>query len=167
MTRLTLEWHLRGIIEGTTDGACVRADIEYGPGDRYWATKRYYTDPSTNDFQEYDSQSKADSYTTGFRQDCGEFCDVIDVPARDALNSDDPVTFLDAVANDPARRAQERNDAAWLLSRHIWPDGELCHALRCDTCLEGECLCDPDVLRDYDRVVCMTCGTEQSRPAYP
>lgn len=149
MTRLTLEWHLRSIIDGSAP---------------------------------------------------------LDVPAWEALHSDDPVAFLDAVAHDPTRRMQERYDAAQLMNEHIWPDSpdigplgrseSLCghcdrpdidfsewvdagmtgrhvgptyFAMRCvqPDCTEGECLSDPDTLRDEDRAVCMACGAEQPIPEYP
>lgn len=122
MTRLTLEWHLRGIIEGTTEPVCVRQDIEYGVGERYWPTKKYYADPNTEDNREQRSQAEAGSYTTGFTQDSGDFCDAFDVPALKALNADDTVAYLDAVAHDPVKRFQERYDVAALLDYHIWPD---------------------------------------------
>ena len=197
MTRLTLEWHLRGIIEGTTEPECVRVDIEYDNVlERHWPTTYYYADPHVEGNAEQRGQHEAGSYTTGFTQESGDFCDVFEVPARRALNSGDPVRFLDAIANDPTRSYQQRHDAAQLLNYHIWPEApkspESESALsrddidvrewsvrrsiepkyfsaRCvsESCREGECLADPDVLRDEGRPVCMACGTEQPVPAYP
>lgn len=198
MTRLTLEWHLRGIVEGTTEAEVVRLDIT--PGSHYkrreWSiTKRYYGDPTDEERKRvYEEGAEAGSYTTGFTQESGDFCDAYDVPAWEALNSRDPVRFLDAVAHDPFRRAQERHDSAALLNYHIWPDsprdtnqfadarrddidvrewtarkgvGPTYFSMRCKECLEGECLADPDIHRDEGRAVCMTCGTEQPVPEYP
>ena len=201
MTRLTLEWHLRGIIEGTVEPECVREDVEYDEVlERYWPIGSYYADPHVEGNTEQRGQHEAGSYTTGFTQESGDFCDVYEVPAHEALRSDDPVQFLDAVAHDPTRRFQERNDAAQLLKYHIWPDAPRdtntfsdverddvdssewvrdgmtrrsipsgCHPMRCTNprCHEGECLADPDTLRDEGRPVCMVCGTEQPIPAYP
>lgn len=198
MTRLTLEWHLRGIIEGTTEGVLVRQDMEWDEFlDRWNRTgERYYTDPSTDDFEQYDSQAEAGSCTTGFTQESGAFCDVYDVPTLQALNSGDPVRYLDAVAHDPTRRFQQRHDAAELLDRHIYPESPTSHEngvipaerddvdvsewtvrrsvgptylpMRCANpdCTEGECLADPNVLRDEGRAECMVCGTEQVIPDY-
>lgn len=165
MTRLTLEWHLRTIRDGVAEGA----------------------------------------YETGWPED-GRVCDAYTVQAHEALQSDDTVAYLDAVAHDPIRRHQERYDAARLLDYHIWPDspdagtlgradGLLGHADRPDidvsewvdagmvaqrigpmyfamscvnpSCTEGECLADPDTLRDEGTPVCMVCGTEQPEPEYP
>lgn len=160
MSRLTLEWHLRGIMEGVPGGA----------------------------------------YSTGWPSD-GRTCDAFDVPASEALRSDDPVAYLDAVSHDPIRRHQERYDAAQLLDHHIWPDspksdengviacerddidisewldaemvgrsvGPTYFAMRCvnSDCMEGECLADPDTLRDEGKAVCMLCGTQQPEPVYP
>lgn len=191
MSRLTLEWHLRGIIEGTTEDECIRVDIEWSDAlDEFRPVQRYYD---------------AGSYTTGFAED-GRFCDAFDVPARKALNADDTVAFLDTVAHDPVRPLQERHDAAQLLDHHIWPDppdagplgrgnglaghadrtdidvsewvdagmtgkniGPTYFAMKCvnDACTEAECLADPDVLRDEGRAECMVCGTEQPIPEYP
>lgn len=203
MTRLTLEWHLRGIIEGTVEAECVRHDIEPGVGDRHWPTTQYYADPTVEGNREQvPSQAEAGSYTTGFTQESGDFCDTFDVPAHKALNSDDPVKFLDAVAHDPVRPPQQRFDAAALLNEHIWPDAPrnshsnsfalierddidyeawiesgmtrrtdppMYFAMECvnSTCKEGECLADPDTLRDEGIAVCMICGTEQPEPEYP
>lgn len=158
MTRLTLEYHLRAIKEGTTDEA----------------------------------------YSTGFPLD-GRVCTAYDVPASKALRSPDVVRFLDAVAQDPHRRYQERTDAAQLLDHHIWPDDPdagtlgrseslLGHTDRpdidfsewdtrsasntylsasCERCGEGECLSDPDCHRTLGTPVCMTCGLIQPEPQYP
>lgn len=126
MTRLTLEWHLRGLIHGATSAEQVRLDI--GPGShrksREWHVRqRYYGDPTDEARKRvYDAAAAANGYTTGFTQASGEFCDALDVPARQALESGDPVAYLDAVAHDPTRRHQERHDAAQLLGYHIWPE---------------------------------------------
>lgn len=184
MTRLTLEWHLRGIIEGPTASQDEIVGYEEVVG------------------KEYPIREQVDdgSYTTGFTQESGRFCDAYDVPAWEALNSDDPVQYLDAVAHDPLRRFQERNDAATLLNYHIWPEspdttntfanaerddidvsewinagmtaksiGPTYFPMRCvkSGCMEGECLADPDILRDEGVPVCMVCGTEQPIPDYP
>lgn len=193
MTRLTLEWHLRGIIGGTTDPECVQVNVEWSNAFEKFRPSMW-TEEDPRPSREY----RDGSYTTGFERENGRFCDALDVPAREALASGDPVRFLDAVAHDPRRRFQERNDAAWLLDKHIWPDspragtdladieradidlGEWYDAgmvrqthppiylpMKCAECREEECLFDPDILRDEDRAVCMTCGTEQPIPEYP
>lgn len=163
MSRLTLEWHLKAIMEGVPD----------------------------------------DAYSTEFPQN-GRVCTAFDVPAGEALRSTDTVAFLDAVAQDPVRPFQERNDAAELLNHHIWPEspdagtlgrsesllghcdrsdidfnewtesnmtgrkiGPTYFSLSCPECLEGECLADPDILKSEGEAVCMTCGTEQTVPDYP
>ena len=204
MSRLTLEWHLRGIVEGTVEAVCVRQDIEWCDLLERWnrTGKRYYADPSVEGNTEQNpSQADAGSYTTGFTQESGDFCSAFDVPAHEALNSGDPVAFLDAVAHDPIRPFQERNDAATLLDYHIWPESPKSNAngvidanrddvdvsewldagmtaksvgptyfpMRCANpdCMEGECLADPDTLRDEGIPVCMVCGTEQPVPEYP
>lgn len=190
MSRLTLEWHLRGIIEGTTEPQDEVVGHFESAG-KEWPIRETVDEGS---------------YTTGFEQDSGRFCDVFEVPARRALESGDPVKFLDAVAHDPTRRYQERNDAATLLNYHIWPDspdagtlgradGSCGHADRPDVdvsewldaglvrrnigptylpqscvndgCTESECLADPDVLRDEGEAECMVCGTRQPEPTYP
>lgn len=203
MTRLTLKWHLRGIVEGTVEAVCVRQDIEPDEALGGWKKtgKRYYADPHVEGNTEQRSQADAGSYTTGFTQESGDFCDVFEVSARRALDAEDTVKFLDAVAHDPSRCHQERYDAAQLLDYHIWPDSPKSHengvisaerddievsewldagmngtdvgptyfAMRCvqDGCMEGECLADPDTLRDEGRSVCMVCGTQQPEPVYP
>lgn len=201
MSRLTLEWHLRGIRDGTTEPECVRKEIEpdeiLGGWDR--TGSRYYTDPSVEGYEEYDSQARASSYTTGFTQENGEFCDCFDVDAHRALQADDTVVYLDMVTNDPTVRYQRRHDAAQLLNHHIWPEprtiqeggipverddievsewidkgmtgrtvGPMVHPVTCENprCGEGECLADPDVLRDTGRAECMVCGTVQSTPNF-
>lgn len=159
MTRLTLEYHLRAIRDGVPD----------------------------------------DAYTTGLPSD-GRVCNAYDVQAGEALRADDTVAYLDAVAHDPIKPFQERNDAAALLDYHIWPEsprstnsfhnadrddidvsewidagmtrtniGPTCFPMRCvnPDCNEGECLADPDTLRDEGTAVCMLCGTEQPMPEYP
>lgn len=200
MTRLTLQYHLRGIKEGTTEPQCVRQEIQPDSVLSGWRkVKRYYTDPSTEGFDEYESRAKASSYTTGFTQDSGEFCDCFDVRAGKALSADDTVVYLNNIANDPTVRYQRRYDAAQLLDYHIWPDspstsvrglpaersdidvsewldagmtgrtiGPTCMPLECanDRCTEGECLADPDVLRDTGQAECMVCGTKQTIPTY-
>lgn len=130
MTRLTLEYHLRGILQGTVSAVCVRQDIEPDEALGGWKKtgRRYYADPHVEGNREQRSQAEAGSYTTGFTQESGDFCDVFDVPAREALESGDPVAYLDAVAQDPHRRYQERYDAATLLDYHIWPDDPRSHA---------------------------------------
>lgn len=202
MTRLTLEYHLRGIIKGTVEAVCVRQDIEPDEALGGWKKgRRYYADPHVEGNREQRSQADAGSYTTGFTQESGDFCDVFDVPAREALESGDPVAYLDAVAQDPVRPHQERYDAAALLDYHIWPDspksdengviaaerddvivsewteagmvgknvGPTYFPVRCANpdCMEGECLADPDTLRDEGISVCMVCGTQQPEPQYP
>ena len=138
MTRLTLHWHLRGIVEGTTVAECVRVDLDHYSewSDRWWPGQRYYTDPNVEGYKQHESQSAANSYTTGFRQDCGEFCDAFSIRAHEALHAEDTVKYLDAVAHDPTKRHQERYDAAQLLDYHIWPDspdaGSLGRGLQAD-----------------------------------
>lgn len=204
MTRLTLEWHLRGIVEGTVEPICVRQDIEWCDLLERWdrTGDRYYADPTVEGtYEQVDTRAEAGSYTTGFTQESGDFCSAFDIPASKALKSDDTVAFLDAVAHDPTRRYQERYDAAVLLDFHIWPDSPKSHEngvidaerddidvsewvdqemvgkdigptylpARCSNpeCTEGECLADPDVLRDKGVAVCMMCDTEQPNPVYP
>lgn len=196
MSRLTLYWHLRGIVEGVTNPECVRVDLKTYFGGRWWPETRYYTDPTVEGYRQYESTAKADSYTAPFDQDCGEFCDALSIRAYKALHADDTVQYLDNVAHDPTKRFQERGDAAQLLSWHIYPDAPrvrndfevlerddidpsewdrrtnytpLCLPMECvnDDCTEGECLADPNTLRDEDRAVCMVCGTEQPMPMYP
>lgn len=123
MTRLTLEYHLRGIEQGTTNVDCVRQDIEPDEVLGGWKKtgERYYTDPTTEGYEQYDSQAEAASYTTGFTQQSGDFCDCFTVHAQKALNSHDTVAYLDAVANDPTVRYQRRIDATRLLELHILP----------------------------------------------
>jgi hypothetical protein len=128
MTVLTLEYHLRGIVRGTTNPECVRQDIspDQHTSNAWDRTgNRYYTDPTTDGYEQYDSQIEASSYTTGFSQQSGEFCDCFAVHAQEALNSDDTVAHLDIVANDPTVRYQRRIDAAQLLEFHIWPDAPM------------------------------------------
>ena len=189
---------LTGNYRGTTEPECVRVDLkEYSEYIERWTIEtRYYTDSSTEEYEEYDSQAEADSYTTGFVQDSGEFCDVFSVRAYTALQADDTVQYLDCVAHDPTKRFQERSDAAQLLSWHIWPDPSdsqnefelldrndielsewdrrikndpMCLPMECvnNECTEGECLSDLDTLREEERAVCMVCGTEQPIPEYP
>lgn len=185
MTRLTLEWHLRGLINGPTDPEYEVVGTEEVAGKSFDVTEKV----------------KEGSYTTGFTQESGVFCDALEIPASQVLASDDPVKCLDAIAHDPTRRMQERSDAAWLLDKHIWPEspdnqvngviaakrddidvrewtdagmvgrkiGPMCKPIRCkhSACMEGECLADPDILRDEGIAVCMACGTEQPIPEYP
>jgi len=184
MSRLTLEWHLRGIVEGTTDIEREVVGYEESVGKR-WPIREVVDEGS---------------YTTGFTRDSGHFCDVSEVPVRRALAAEDTVAFLDTLAHDPTKRFQVRNDAAWLLDKHIWPDSprhtnSIHNAEREDItvaewsdaglvrtnigptylpprcvnpdCSEGECLADPDALRDDGSAVCMVCGTEQPIPEYP
>jgi hypothetical protein len=145
MTRLTLEWHLRGIVEGVVNPVCVRQDIK--PDDQLggWdkTGTRYYADPHVENNREQRTQAGASSYTTGFTQSSGDFCDAFEVPAREALDASDTVRFLHGVCKDPVRGFQERADAARLLTIHIWPnepnntglrvaDGHTIHATRDD-----------------------------------
>lgn len=41
-----------------------------------------------------------------------------------ALSADDPVAFLDTVRNHAWRPVEERNRAADLLTKHLWPDDD-------------------------------------------
>lgn len=192
MSRLTLHWHLRGIIEGTTEptSRVTNADrVKVEDGDDIVIPKSRSFDDG--------------SYTTGFTQDSGRFCTALDVPAYKALQADDAVAFLDRVAHDPVRPFQERHDAAQLLHWHIWPDAPSAGTLgrntsligqasrqditfsewldadmvrssiapryaplQCAGCTNSETLADPDVLRRTGRAVCMACGTEQEIPQY-
>lgn len=62
-----------------------------------------------------------EAYTTGWPED-GRTCDAFHIPVYEVLRSDDPVRYLDAIAHDPTRPLDERNDAAALLDHHIWPE---------------------------------------------
>lgn len=106
MSRLTLEWHLRAIIEGPTE------PTEKVVGHKEVGGKKYPIRETVDE----------GSYTTGFTQDSGRFCDAFDVRAHKAIRSGDPVKYLDGIANDPTVRYQRRYDAAQLLDYHIWPD---------------------------------------------
>lgn len=179
MTRLTLEWHLRGIVAGTVEPECVRVDLddysEYS--ERWWPGKRYYADPHVEDNDEQRSQAGAGSYTTGFDQMSGAFCDAYsESMARQALNSSDPVAYLDAVAHDPAKPMDWRFDAAELLSHHIVPlsdkpDGDLkfpetyWSPAKCPECLNEETLFDVD--RPDAPCRCTVCDRPMPQPEYP
>lgn len=190
MSRLTLHWHLRGIIEGTTE-----------PTSRVSNANRVKVEDGEDIVIPKEYEQEEGSYTTGFTQDSGDFCPALDVPAQRALRADDAVAFLDKVAHDPIQTPQVRHDAAQLLNWHIWPDARdagtlgrstsLCgHCdrpdidfnewldagmvgpsigprytpLQCAGCRNEETLADPDVLRATGRAVCMSCGTEQDIP---
>lgn len=160
MTRLTLRWHLRGIVEGTTEPVCVRVDLDpekpwddpkYEDWGRLRAGVRYYADPYVEDNREQREYHDANSYTTGFTQESGDFCDAFTQPmARRALRADDAVAYLDGVAHDPTAPPDWRNDAAWLLSHHVIPEASenkgktdgypvsYWSTVRCPECYEGE-----------------------------
>lgn len=178
MTRLTLHWHLRGIINGPED-----------PEDKIIG----YEEIAGKEFP-IREESYEGSYTTGFTQESGDFCGALDVPASRALNAEDTVKFLDSLANDPTVRYQVRYDSAWLLDNHIWPESPksrgrlgieredidmsewpkrgsvgptyLTPSCDNDSCGEAECLADPDILRETGDAVCMACGSKQSIPEY-
>lgn len=190
MSRLTLEWHLRGIRDGTTEPILVRQDIEPDNILGGWKKtgRRYYTDPTVEGYEQ-STQAGASSYTTGFTQESGDFCDCFDIDVSRALRTDDTVRYLDKILNDPTVRYQTRYDAAQLLNHHIWPEspmnddripvrrddidssewktrrriGPMVHPSSCvnPECSEVECLVDPDTLRETGQVKCMVCGTEQ------
>lgn len=159
MSRLTLYWHLRAIQEGVpteaystgfpTDGrVCTAFTIHtgeaFGSGDIV-----AYLDAVANDpirpFQERVDAAALLSHHIwpDAPRDTNPFSDV----ERDDV---DVTEWIDAgftrTGLDPS-----------------------CFSMRCvnDGCQEGECLADPDVLRDEGRPVCMVCGTEQPLPDYP
>lgn len=103
-----------------------------------------------------------------------------------ALRSADPVRYLDAVAHDPAASFDARNEAADLLSRHVYPDAPDAGTLGRSDSLCGHCD-RPDVdFGDWieadmvgrsrgffaSQAACPSCGSEESlfdpdRPADP
>lgn len=166
MTRLTLEYHLRTIRDGTTDNAHSTGMGKYHP-------------------------------------DNGDCCVALEESmAAQALQTDDPVAFLDAVAHDPVQPMQWRFDAQELLETHImerrcipdiedrsiFTDDDDSHEVRnefidarrdgelpkksmqsdhwwpaeCPNCGEGEVLYDPDARKPQCH-----CGTPIPQPTYP
>lgn len=183
MTKLTLQWHLRNIIEGVPN--CEGVPIEE---DEFGVTEwNYPRDYASTGSGPYAKKNK----------DVNVFYDK--TLASNALNSDDSVAYLDAVAHDPCVPFDWRIDAEELLSHHIMERRLICleekrsimneglsqmrkdflnsdlpcksmqsnywTSISCPECLEGECLFDVD--RPQEPNHCLNCGTKISRPKYP
>lgn len=183
MTRLTLYWHLRTIVEGVPEVEATLVDEENSERDY---SKDYYSTGS-GEYTPKDGRVN-DSYDSTL--------------AIDALNSEDFVAYLDAVSHDPCVPMHWRFEASELLSTHIYerrlisteekrgiPPGqsteeaELRNAfvnsdlpkksmrpghwdpVQCPNCGEGECLFDVD--RPDEPNHCTVCGTQVPLPSYP
>lgn len=163
-TNLSLEYHLRGIVEGTTEDVCVRVDFDpaHYVGGRNWPERRHYDEGS---------------YTTGYDHQSGDFCDAYPTSlAAEALRADDPVAFLDTVTRDPARPQDDRFAAADLLSTHVMPFGDgpndaiqlpvaFWDTVACPKCRSHEALFD--VTRPGDPCRCVGCDVSIPEPSYP
>lgn len=164
MSRLTLEWHLRAIRDGVPDRA---------------ASTGFPTDGRT-----------CDSYTVSAGKalrssDPVAFLEAVaNDPIKPLVERTDAASLLNhhIWPDSPDAGTLGRADG---LAGHTdrpdidfreWIDADLVRSNRpmylsmdCANpkCTEGECLADPDVLRDDGVPVCMVCGTEQSTPTYP
>lgn len=191
MTRLTLYWHLRTIVEGIPETEAIPAEEdEYGVVE--WEYTEDYSDTGSGPHAKTNGCVNT-SYDSSL--------------AADALNSEDPVAYLDAVAHDPCVPMDWRFDAEELLSHHIMERRLICHeekrstlkdtedpayaemrnafvtarregelpkpsmqsgfwgSVECPNCGEGECLFDVD--RPEEPNHCVGCGTKIPLPEYP
>lgn len=183
MTKLTLHWHLRNIIEGVPE--CKMIPVEK---DEFGVTEwEQTTDYSSTGSGEY---AKKNGEVNIFYNK---------TLASKALNADDSVKYLDAVAHDPCVPFEWRTDAEELLSHHIMERRLICReekrsimrkgmskirndfiksdlpkrsmqsdywsTISCSKCLEGECLFDVDKPQEPNH--CLNCGTKIPVPKYP
>lgn len=188
MTRLTLYWHLRTIVEGIPpiEATPVEED-EYGVTE--WEHSEDYSDTGSGEYAKKNGCVNA-SYDSTL--------------ARDALNADDPVVYLDGVAHDPCVPMDWRFEAQELLSHHIMERRSIClderrgilrqsdedmksrnefvqarsdgdipkpsmqsdywWPVECPNCKEKECLFDVD--RPEEPNHCLNCGTKIPIPSY-
>jgi ribosomal protein S27E len=187
MTRLTLHWHLRNIIEGVPD--CEAIPVER---DEFGVTK--WERPTDYAVTGSGEHAKKNGCVNVFYDKH---------LASKALNSTDTVAYLDAVAHDPCVPVEWRVDAEELLSHHIMERRLICseekrsimreenaemrnsfsqailnkelpkrsmqsgywNSVSCPNCGEGECLFDVDKTEEPNH--CLGCGTRIPLPTYP
>lgn len=183
MTRLTLHWHLRNIIEGVPD--CEPVPVERDEfGVTKWEYPRDYASTGTGPYAKTNA-------------DVNVFYDK--TLASHAYHANDSVAYLDAVAHDPCVPSDWRVDAEELLSHHIMERRLICldenrgvmsegfsdmraafinadlpsksmqsdywTPVSCPTCSESECLFD--VTNPAEPNQCLTCGETINHPEYP
>lgn len=187
MTRLTLYWHLRNIVEGVPE--CESYPVEEDEfGVTEWGYSPDYASTGTGPY------AKKNGCVNVFYDRH---------LASHALNSPDGVAYLDSVAHDPCVPIDWRTDAEELLSHHIMERRLICSeekrgimncknpemrnsfskaqidhelpkksmqsnfwsAVSCPNCNEGECLFDVDNPKEPNH--CLGCGTKIQIPKYP
>ena len=180
MTKLTLYWHLRNIVEGVPncEGVPVEED-EFGV--TKWEYPPDYTSTGTGPYAK-----KNGCVNVFYNKNL----------AAQALNSDDCVAYLDAIAHDPCVPIDWRTDAEELLSHHIMERRLICHEekrsiannskirnefiasqlpkksmqssfwspVSCPNCLEKECLFNVDKPSEPNH--CLNCDTKIPIPNY-
>lgn len=160
MTRLTLEYHLRAIVQGVPDGA--------------------YTTGFPSDGRVCDAYD-VPAHAALHSDDPVAFLDAVaHDPIRRYQERHDAAELLNhhiwpdsPKSNENGVIPAERDDidvSEWLEAGMVRESiGPTYFAMRCvqDECMEGECLADPDTLRDEGRAECMVCGTQQPEPQYP
>lgn len=179
MTRLTLHWHLRNIIEGIPP--CESKPIERDEfGVTKWERPPDYAGTGSGEY------AKKNGVVNVFYDK---------TLASHALTSDDSVAYLDAVAHDPCVPFDWRIDAQELLSHHIMERRLRCleetrkimnemrlkfveselpkksmqsnhwNIASCPNCLEKECLFNYDKPAEPNH--CLNCGRKIPIPNYP
>lgn len=179
MTRLTLYWHLRNIVDGVP-----KSKISPIKKDKFGVTKwkkvTNYTSTGSGEYAKKNGEVNIFYNKT---------------LALEALNSDDIVKYLDAVSHDPCVPIDWRIDASELLSHHIMErrlistkekrslkstirnnfitsdlpkksmQSDFWTSISCSKCLEKECLFNVDNPQEPN--CCLNCGETILLPEYP
>lgn len=158
MTRLTLEYHLRAIRDGTTDEAystgfpldgrvCTAYDVPASKALRSPDVVRYLDavaqDPHRHYQERTDAASLLNHHIWPDNPDAGTLG-----RSESLLGHTDRPDINFSEWN--TRRARNTYSPAF-----------------CERCEEGECLSDPDCHRTLGIAVCMSCGLIQPVPDYP
>jgi len=162
MTRLTLEWHLRAIRDGTEDEAyatgfpldgrvCTAFDVRAGEALRSSDTVQYLDavaqDPFKTPQERWDAASLLNHHIWPDDPDAGNLS-----RSTSLLGHTD---------------REDIDFEEWTEAGMTNVSSGNYFSIRCDRCLEGECLADPDIHARLGIPVCMTCGLIQPKARYP